>query len=100
VLLISARTEEKIPYYDELEKYKEDFPNTKILYTLTENIPTDWTGFCRRVDTEMLAEITSGLLDKMPMTYVCGPTGFVEAVANTLVGIGMNPHNIKTERFG
>lgn len=100
VLLVSARTKEKIPYHDELEKYRKDFLNIKISYTLTEKVPADWKGFAKRVDTEMLREITAGLLDKMPMTYVCGPTGFVEAVANTLVEIGMNPHEIRTERFG
>ncbi len=100
VLLISARTKEKVPYYIELEEYKNQYPNIKIFYTLTENTPAGWTGFSRRVDKEMLAEIVTGLLDKMPMTYICGPTGFVEAVANTLVEIGINPHSIKTERFG
>jgi ferredoxin-NADP reductase len=99
-LLVSARTQEKIPYYTELEYYKERHTNLKILYTVTESVPKDWTGFTRRVDKAMLTEITSGLVDKMPMTYVCGPTGFVEAVANTLVEIRMNPHSIKTERFG
>ncbi len=34
------------------------------------------------------------------MVYVCGPTGFVEAVARTLVGSGVAPHLIRTERFG
>jgi ferredoxin-NADP reductase len=100
VLLVSARTKEKIPYYEELEKCKKDFLSIKIVYTLTEKAPVDWVGFTRRVDEEILREITAGLLNKMPMTYICGPTGFVEAVANTLVEIGMNPRDIKTERFG
>ncbi len=100
LLLVSARTKEKIPYYTELEEYRTRFSNLKIVYTLTEKAPTDWKSFSRRVDKEMLAKITAGLLDKTPMTYVCGPTGFVEAVANTLVEIGLNPHEIKTERFG
>ena len=39
----------------------------------------------------MLAEVTDELLGKMPMIYVCGPTGFVEVVANTLVAIGFTP---------
>jgi ferredoxin-NADP reductase len=32
--------------------------------------------------------------------FVCGPTGFVEHVANLLVQLGHDPHRIKTERFG
>jgi ferredoxin-NADP reductase len=32
--------------------------------------------------------------------YVCGPTGFVEHVADTLVGLGHDARRVKTERFG
>nr|WP_199521668.1 ferredoxin reductase [Jiangella anatolica] len=35
-----------------------------------------------------------------PTCFVCGPTGFVEKVANTLVGLGHDPRRIRTERFG
>ena len=33
-------------------------------------------------------------------SYVCGPTPFVEAVAEALVTLGHDPRRIKTERFG
>jgi ferredoxin-NADP reductase len=36
----------------------------------------------------------------MPMAYVCGPTPFVEAAADTLVMSGFYDHAIRTERFG
>jgi ferredoxin-NADP reductase len=35
-----------------------------------------------------------------PGVFVCGPTGFVEAVARSLVDLGHEPQNVKTERFG
>jgi ferredoxin-NADP reductase len=35
-----------------------------------------------------------------PRIYVCGPTAFVESVANDLVFLGHDPANIRTERFG
>ena len=35
-----------------------------------------------------------------PRVYVCGPTGFVESVANDLVALGHDPASIRTERFG
>jgi ferredoxin-NADP reductase len=31
---------------------------------------------------------------------VCGPTAFVEAVADALVALGHEPGRIRTERFG
>ena len=35
-----------------------------------------------------------------PQVFVCGPTGFVEAVADLLVRGGHGTGAIKTERFG
>jgi ferredoxin-NADP reductase len=35
-----------------------------------------------------------------PTCYVCGPTPFVEAIANQLVAAGHDPARIRTERFG
>lgn len=33
-------------------------------------------------------------------TYICGPTGFVEAVAGAMLEIGHSADSIRTERFG
>jgi ferredoxin-NADP reductase len=38
--------------------------------------------------------------DAAARTYVCGPTAFVETVANHLVALGHDPAKIRTERFG
>ena len=38
--------------------------------------------------------------DFEPQVFVCGPTGFVETVAATLVEAGHDPSRIRTERFG
>ncbi len=35
-----------------------------------------------------------------PDCFVCGPTGFVETVADILVALGHEPRKVKTERFG
>jgi ferredoxin-NADP reductase len=35
-----------------------------------------------------------------PDCFVCGPTGFVETVADILVALGHQPRKVKTERFG
>jgi ferredoxin-NADP reductase len=34
------------------------------------------------------------------LTYICGPTLLVEAAANSLVELGVDPGRIRTERFG
>jgi len=38
--------------------------------------------------------------DFAPTCYVCGPTGFVETVADILVALGHDPRRVRTERFG
>jgi ferredoxin-NADP reductase len=35
-----------------------------------------------------------------PLAFVCGPTSFVETVADGLVGLGYPAKRVKTERFG
>jgi ferredoxin-NADP reductase len=35
-----------------------------------------------------------------PQIFVCGPTSFVETVADQLVSLGHGESAIKTERFG
>lgn len=52
-----------------------------------------------RVDAELLKKVTFSVKDE-PTTYVCGPTPFVEAVADLLVNAGHDPARVKTERFG
>ena len=47
----------------------------------------------------MLAEVGPGA-DERPLVYVCGPTPFVEAVAEALVHLGHEPGRVRTERFG
>jgi ferredoxin-NADP reductase len=47
----------------------------------------------------MLAETAWPAADR-PRVYICGPSSFVEAVAETMVAQGYDPGRIRTERFG
>jgi ferredoxin-NADP reductase len=70
-----------------------------IRLTLTRERPNGWRGYSRRIDQELLGEV-SWPPSERPRVYVCGPTGFVEAAASALVGLGHEPDQIRTERFG
>jgi ferredoxin-NADP reductase len=70
-----------------------------VVHTLTRRQPSGWTGYARRVDREMLAEVGPRPEDR-PLVFTCGPTPFVEAVAQSLVDLGHEPERIRTERFG
>jgi ferredoxin-NADP reductase len=96
-LLFSSRGWNDIIYRDELEELEGD--GLRVVHTLTRSRPPGWTGYARRIDAEMLAEVGPSPAER-PHVYVCGPTPFVEAVAVTLVELGHDPERIKTERFG
>lgn len=98
-LLYSARTLDEVIYREELERLETEQPELDVVYTLTRGQPEGWTGYARRVDGELLAE-TAWPAHESPLAYVCGPTNFVEAVAEGLVGLGYPPERVKTERFG
>ena len=67
--------------------------------TLTRQWPDDWRGHRGRIDREFLDEL-AWPPEQRPLVYVCGPTAFVEALADALVRSGHEPGRIKTERFG
>jgi ferredoxin-NADP reductase len=99
VLLVSSRTEQDILYRAELDQLGSDGDGPAVHLTLTRGAPDGWEGFDRRVDAEMLTEVGPPVAD-MPRVFVCGPTPFVEAVADLLVGLGHAPASIHAERFG
>jgi ferredoxin-NADP reductase len=98
-LLYSSRSFEDVIYYGELEKIGEADGELRIFHTLTRSRPGGWNGYARRIDQEMLEEVARPL-GRSVQAYICGPTLLVEAVANSLVNIGVNPNQIRTERFG
>ena len=98
-LLVSSRSAPEVIYSGELDALAKDHDGIEVIQTLTRAQPPGWSGYRRRVDREMLADIAWPATD-VPRCYVCGPTGFVEAVATALVGLGHLPQNIRTERFG
>jgi ferredoxin-NADP reductase len=96
-LLFSSRGWDDVIYREELERLNGN--GLTVVHTLTRSQPPGWTGYARRVDAEMLAEVGPRAAER-PRVYVCGPTPFVEAVAEALVHLGHEPQGIKTERFG
>jgi ferredoxin-NADP reductase len=98
-LLYSSRTFEDIIYRDELEQLQGRGEGLEVVHTLTRAQPPGWTGRAGRVDVELLREV-SFPPELNPRVFVCGPTSFVEAVAEGLVGLGHRPGRIRTERFG
>ena len=96
-LLYSSRTLGDVIYRNEFDRLAEE--GAEVELTLTRQWPADWPGHRGRVDRDLLAAVAWSP-EREPLIYVCGPTPFVEAVAEALVDAGHKPGRIKTERFG
>jgi ferredoxin-NADP reductase len=98
-LLYSSRTEADIIYRGELDRQVNAGDGVAIVHTLTRGQPAGWAGERGRIDQTMLGN-HCWPAEERPRIFVCGPTPFVEAVANALVALEHAPERIKTERFG
>jgi len=97
-LLYSVRTPRDAIYRDELARRGDD-GGVAVTWRYTREAPAGWADRVGRLDE---AAIRSAAWDpgREPIVYVCGPTGFVEHVADALVALGHPPARIRTERFG
>lgn len=98
-LLYSSREYDDIIYRQELERLLAADPTLSVIHTLTRRQPPGWTGYSRRIDKDMLAEV-AWPPSEQPQAFVCGPTSLVETVASALSERGHDPLRIRTERFG
>jgi ferredoxin-NADP reductase len=97
-LLYSSRSWDDVIYRDELTRLATE-DGTDVRLTLTRAWPEGWSGHRGRIDRALL-ETVCWAPSEHPLIYICGPNGFVEAAAGTLVEIGHDAARIRTERFG
>ena len=98
-LIYSVRTERDIYYADELRSRARDDRGLDVAYVYTREAPDGWPSPARRIS---VADVnTNGWPAPLePDCFVCGPTGFVETVADILVALGHDSQRVRTERFG
>ena len=84
-------------YHDELSRCVAD--GLTLSYAYTRTVPVGWPRPPARVDAALLAAVTFAP-DEHPTCYVCGPTAFVETVADLMVAAGHDAQRVRTERFG
>ncbi len=96
-LLYSVRAPSEVFYAEELAALAS--PHLEVTFVYTRETPDGWHTPAGRVTREILREATFPASER-PAVFVCGPTGFVESVADWLVELGHDPVAVKTERFG
>lgn len=98
-LLYSSRTLEDVIYREELGRLVDESGTLQVWHALTRSQPTGWSSYARRIDRQMLDEV-SWPPQERPRVFVCGPTPLVESVASALVELGHAPALVKAERYG
>ncbi len=101
-LLYSVRDPAAVLYAAELARVAGsavDGSDPTVTFAWTREAPTGSERVPGRVDADLLATV-AWPADARPTCYVCGPTGFVERVADLLVAAGHDASRVRTERFG
>jgi len=99
-LLYSVREPGAVFYRDELRALTAAGDKSVMVgYAYTRTVPKDWPRPPGRLDAVLIADATWPA-DLGPTCYICGPTPFVETVANLLTASGNDRDKIRTERFG
>jgi ferredoxin-NADP reductase len=96
-LLYSVRTPRDVFFRDEIARLAS--PSLEVTFVYTRMTPEGWPRPAGRLTADVLAETTLPASDETQV-FVCGPTGFVESVADWLVALGHSAASVKTERFG
>jgi ferredoxin-NADP reductase len=99
LLMYSSRSLEEVIYGEELDAMSRGDSDLRLVNTLTREQPEGWTGYRRRIDKAMLAEVGFPP-EQHPKIFICGPTPLVEDASRFLVELGHPFPTIKTERFG
>ncbi|MFG1813304.1 ferredoxin reductase [Kribbella sp. NPDC049174] len=96
-LLYSVRRPASVIYVGDLKELAAaDHVDVHLVYTREAPAGEPRVG---RIDADVIEQYAFTPAES-PTTYVCGPTPFVETVADLLVAAGHDPARVRTERFG
>jgi ferredoxin-NADP reductase len=96
-LLYSVRRPESVMYVSDLKELAaSDDVDVRLVYTREAPAGEPRIG---RIDADLISQYAFKP-EEGATTYVCGPTPFVETVADLLVAAGHDPAKVRTERFG
>jgi ferredoxin-NADP reductase len=97
VLVCSAITYSHALYRDELAGLASRHPWLQVVHCITRDPAEQRAHYHRRVDSTVLSESLEG--NHVVAAYLCGPPAMVETTAEALVGLGLAPGAIWTEKY-
>jgi ferredoxin-NADP reductase len=99
-LVYSARTAADLIFGDELRAQRARRDGFHFIPTLTRETNPPPGFRVGRIDASLLSDALALLPAPPKIVFVCGANAFVETAADTLLGLGISPATIRTERYG
>jgi ferredoxin-NADP reductase len=99
-LVYSARTTADLIFGDELRALRARRDGFHFMPTLTRETSPPPGFHVGRIDAALLADALERLSGPPKTVFVCGANAFVETAADALLGLGLPPATIRTERYG
>ncbi len=96
-LLFSSKSAEFAIYLEELAKLEAEEDWLTVDHTFTRDSDDTRAKYHRRIDKEMISEVYR--ISEPAIAFICGPPEMVEEAESTLVGLGMDPALVKTEKY-
>lgn len=100
LLLLSARSWEDVIFREELLALDGKQGAFQLVLTVTREPPRREGDYGRRIDTPMVGDVLRRLPSPIKRAFVCGSNPFVTVASEALVGAGIEPGSIRTERYG
>lgn len=97
-LFYSARTRDRLLYYEEMLELQKKNPAIKIIITLTREAPEKWSGECGRINDALIIKYLQRPADYN--WWVCGPPEMVKGIKTCLANLGVDPKRIRMEGWG
>ncbi|KJS84167.1 MAG: hypothetical protein JM58_11530 [Peptococcaceae bacterium BICA1-8] len=95
VLLWGNKTEEDIPFREELDGLSQSLSSFKLIHVLSSQ--EDWTGEKGHIDRSKISKYVKDI--KSSEFFVCGPPPMMKAVVKTLEDLGVSKDKIQNEIF-
>ncbi|MEO3385104.1 FAD-binding oxidoreductase [Mesorhizobium sp. CAU 1741] len=99
-LLLSARSKDDAPFFDELVEMDAGTPGFSFTATFTREPPVRAADFDRRLDEDMIRVVLGRLGQPPDCTFICGSNRFVNAAADSVLAAGIPAETVRTERYG
>ena len=101
ILFFSARSQDDIPYFDEIKKLAHSNHNLQIVFIIdgdNSKINYPLKAYSGRLNADIISQNLTESPDKYT-AFMCGPPPFMKAVGGTLSTLGLPKERIITEAF-